>query len=121
FFASNGVEALRTALNRAYRVPETRSLVFRRAQSFVFVIIATLCFLAVSLLVVLAPVIARFSEQHMPWVSEHIDSTAAWRYSLTAAVIVFALIAVHLWLPAGRRRLSQILPGVSVTLLAWMA
>ncbi|TAM97097.1 MAG: YihY/virulence factor BrkB family protein, partial [Rhizobiaceae bacterium] len=42
FFASNGIEALRVALNRAYRVTEERSFVFRRIQSLAFVLIATL-------------------------------------------------------------------------------
>ena len=32
FFASNGVEALRTSLNRAYRVSESRGLFYRRAK-----------------------------------------------------------------------------------------
>ena len=30
FFASNGIEALRTSLNRAYRVTETRAIIYRR-------------------------------------------------------------------------------------------
>lgn len=121
FFASNGIEALRTALNRAYRVVETRSLAFRRAQSLVFVLIATISFLAVSLLVVFAPYIAAFSERHMPWLASHLGSTAAWRYSLAAIVIILALIAVHVWLPAGKRRFIEILPGVGITLVAWIA
>ena len=55
FFASNGIEALRTSLNRAYRVVETRSFIFRRIQSLVFVLIATVGFLAISVLLVFAP------------------------------------------------------------------
>src|SRR6201988_2629812 len=39
YFASNGIEALRTSLNRAYRVVETRSFLFRRFQSLVFLLI----------------------------------------------------------------------------------
>src|SRR5262245_11155205 len=41
YFASNGIEALRTSLNRAYRVVETRSFLYRRLQSLVFVLILT--------------------------------------------------------------------------------
>jgi hypothetical protein len=48
FFASNGIEALRTSLNRAYRVTETRSIIYRRLQSLAFVLIATIGFLAIS-------------------------------------------------------------------------
>ncbi|ESY53468.1 hypothetical protein X743_35465, partial [Mesorhizobium sp. LNHC252B00] len=37
YFASNGIEALRTSLNRAYRVTETRGIIYRRVQSIFFV------------------------------------------------------------------------------------
>jgi membrane protein len=93
---------------------------FRRAQSLVFVMIATICFLAVSVLVVLAPFITEFSERHLPWLASHLGTTAAWRYTIATTVIVVALIAVHAWLPDGHRRLTQILPGIAVTLIAWI-
>ena len=41
FFASNGIEALRVGLNRAYRVLDTRSMFYLRAQSLAFVVLAT--------------------------------------------------------------------------------
>ena len=62
FFASNGVEALRTSLNRAYRVVETRSFIFRRFQSLAFVLIATIGFVVISVLLVFAPLLARLAE-----------------------------------------------------------
>ena len=55
YFASNGVEAMRVSLNRAYRISERRSFVFCRLQSLAFVLVATLGMMAISLLLVLAP------------------------------------------------------------------
>jgi membrane protein len=46
YFASNGVESLRTALNRAYRVRERRSILFCRFQSLFFVITGTIGLMA---------------------------------------------------------------------------
>jgi len=40
--ASNGIEAMRTALNRSYRSAETRSIWFRRTQSIVLVALGPL-------------------------------------------------------------------------------
>src|SRR5690606_12601415 len=60
-FASNGIEALRVSLNRAYRVAEDRSFVRRRLQSLAFVFIATLAFLAISVLLVLAPLVGHIA------------------------------------------------------------
>src|ERR687898_319377 len=68
FFASNGIEALRTSLNRAYRVTETRSFLFRRVQSLVFVLIATAGFLAISVLLVFAPLLARLAVANFEWI-----------------------------------------------------
>ncbi len=121
FFASNGVEALRTSLNRAYRVGEPRSLLFRRIQSLVFVFIATASFLAVSYLLVLAPLASDFAGKHLPWLAPYVGTTAIWRYSMASLIIIVALVAVHFWLPAGKRRFRQVIPGICITLLAWTA
>ena len=120
-FASNGVEALRVSLNRAYRVTETRSFVMRRLQSLLFVLLATIGFVAVSVLLILAPILARFAEIHMPWIGPYTGTITVWRYIIAATVIVVALMAVHLWLPAGKRRFNDILPGMIFTVIAWVA
>ncbi|HEU4987317.1 MAG TPA: YihY/virulence factor BrkB family protein [Rhizobiaceae bacterium] len=120
-FASNGVEALRTSLNRAYRVAETRSFIYRRLQSFAFVMIATVGFLVISVLLVFAPLIGRVAERNLEWLEPYMGTITLWRYIIAATVIVAALIAVHIWLPAGRRRFVDILPGIVFTLIAWVA
>ncbi len=120
FFASNGIEALRTSLNRAYRVSETRSFIFRRIQSIVFVLIATVGFLAISVLLVLAPLIARLAVAQATWIEPYTGTFTLWRFVVASAVIVLGLIAVHAWLPAGRRRFVDIVPGIIFTLIGWL-
>jgi membrane protein len=120
FFASNGIEALRTSLNRAYRVTETRSFIFRRVQSLVFVLIATAGFLAISVLLVFAPLLARLAVANFDWIEPYMGTITLWRYIIASAVIVLGLFAVHYWLPAGKRRLTQIVPGIIFTLVAWL-
>jgi membrane protein len=119
FFASNGIEALRTSLNRAYRVTETRSFIFRRIQSLVFVIIATAGFLAVSLLVVFEPLIRR-ATANFEWLEPYLGTTTLWRFMIASTVIVLGLIAVHFWLPDGKRRFTEIVPGIVFTLVSWL-
>lgn len=120
FFASNGIEALRTSLNRAYRMTETRSLIYRRAQSIVFVLIATAGSLAISLLLVFAPLLARLAEVHFDWIGPYMGTITLWRFVIASAVIVFALFAVHIWLPMGRRSIVSIMPGIAFTLIGWL-
>jgi membrane protein len=121
FFASNGIEALRTSLNRAYRVTETRSLIFRRVQSLAFVIFATFAFLVISVLLVFAPLIARFAKAQFDWIEPYTGTITLWRFVIASAVIVLGLVAVHFWLPAGKRRFVDIVPGIIFTLAAWLA
>ena len=121
FFASNGIEALRVSLNRAYRVAESRSLIMRRLQSFAFVLIATMGFLAISILLVLAPLVARIAEREFIWLAPYMGTITLWRYIIASSVIVVGLVCVHFWLPAGKRRIRDILPGIVFTLFGWVA
>ena len=120
FFASNGIESLRTALNRAYRVVETRSFVFRRVQSLAFVFIATVGFVAISVLLVFAPIIVRLALENFERLESYLGTITLWRYVIASVVIVLGLIAVHVWLPAGRRRFVDIVPGIIFTLVGWL-
>ena len=120
FFASNGVEALRTSLNRAYRVSETRSFFFRRFQSLAFVFLATIVFVVISLFLVFAPLLGRLAVAKFEWLGPYMGTITLWRYVIACVVIVFGLVAVHVWLPAGERRFLGILPGIIFTLVGWV-
>jgi len=118
-FASNGIEALRVSLNRAYRVAEDRSFIYRRLQSLLFVFVATLSFLAISVLLVLAPLIGHIAVGAMPWLEPYMGTITLWRYIIASSVLLIGLVIVHLWLPAGRRTLTEIAPGIIFTIAAW--
>ncbi|RUM97741.1 YihY/virulence factor BrkB family protein [Pseudaminobacter arsenicus] len=120
FFASNGIEALRTSLNRAYRVIETRSFIYRRLQSLAFVVIATVGFLVISVLLLFAPILARLAQANFEWVRPYMGTITLWRFIIASTVIVLGLIAVHFWLPAGKRRFTAIVPGIIFTLIGWL-
>jgi membrane protein len=121
YFASNGIEALRVGLNRAYRVVESRSIFVLRAQSLGFVVAATLGFVIVSTLLVVAPIAVGIAEKHLPWIRPFTGTITVWRFVIAVLVIVGGLIAVHMWLPAGRRRFRDIIPGLIFTLVFWVA
>ncbi len=120
YFAASGVEALRVALNRAYREKETRSLIFRRLQSIGFVLVAAVGMAAISILLVLAPLALRIAENWMPWIEPYAGTISIWRYLIAVIVLVGGLLAVHSWLPDGKRPFVLILPGVVLTLVAWV-
>lgn len=120
FFASNGIEALRIALNRAYRVTESRSFIVTRLQSLFFVVLATLGFMAISLLLILAPLAFRIAEQWVPGVETLSFTVGFWRYVIALSVLIIGLFIVHRWLPAGRRSFTSLVPGIAMTIAAWL-
>jgi membrane protein len=112
YLASNGVEAVRTALNRAYRVVDRRSLVFRRLQSIIFVLIGTGGFVILAGVGVLAAAIPAL----VPF-----ETTFAYAgIIVTSVLVIVALVVAHVVLPAGRPPWPKLWPGIVATLVAWL-
>jgi membrane protein len=119
YFASNGVEALRVALNRAYAVVEMRRWYWLRLESIAYTLIAAFTALAMAFLIVLGPLIIEAARRHIPLFVESNESILTWlRYGITIGALVVALFILHAWLPAGRRSFLQIMPGIIFTVAA---
>jgi membrane protein len=119
YFASNGVEALRVALNRAYAMIEPRRWYWLRLESIGYTLIAAFTSLAMAFLIVLGPLIIEAVRRHIPLVVETNEQFLNLsRYGITIAAMIAALFILHAWLPAGRRSFGQILPGIIFTLVA---
>ncbi|MEM8811569.1 MAG: YihY/virulence factor BrkB family protein [Pseudomonadota bacterium] len=121
FLASNGVEAFRVALNRAYRVSETRNFLILRLQSFVFVLLGALGLLSLAFLIVLGPILWHTVVDAVPPLEGFQKHFVFARFGIGISVLFVALVLAHFWLPAGRRRLISVLPGIGLTLCLWMA
>jgi membrane protein len=119
YFASNGVEALRVALNRAYAVIEPRRWYWLRLESIGYTLVAAITSLAMAFLIVLGPLIIEAVRRYLPLAVEanerflHVS-----RYSIAVGALIVALLILHAWLPAGRRSFLQILPGIVFTMVA---
>jgi membrane protein len=119
YFASNGVEALRVALNRAYAVVEPRRWYWLRLESIGYTLVAAVTSLLMAFLIVLGPLIIEAVRLYIPLkveANERLLHLA--RYGITIAALIVALFILHAWLPAGRRGFLQILPGIVFTMLA---
>ena len=119
YFASNGVESLRVALNRAYSVIELRRWYWLRLESIGYTLVAAFTSLAMAFLIVLFPLMLEAARRHIPFfveTNEHFLNVT--RYSVTIGALVVALFILHAWLPAGRRGFLQILPGIIFTMVA---
>jgi membrane protein len=119
YFASNGVEALRVALNRAYAVVEPRRWYWLRLESIGYTLVAAISSLAMAFLLVLGPLIIEAVRSYLPLLVHanerflHVS-----RYGITIGALIIALFILHAWLPAGRRSFLQIVPGIVFTMVA---
>jgi membrane protein len=119
YFASNGVEALRVALNRAYSVAEPRRWYWLRLESIGYTLVAAITSLAMAFLIVLGPLIIEAVRRHVPLtVANNENFLNLARYGITVTALTVALFILHAWLPAGRRGFLQILPGILFTMVA---
>jgi membrane protein len=121
YFASSGIDSLRIALNRAYNVAETRPFWLLKLESIAYVLVAAFLLLALGFLIVLAPLAFATAVKYAPWLVVQEQTFTYTRYTVAAIVIVIALVVAHKWLPGGRRRFRDILPGLGVTLVLWLA
>lgn len=122
FFATSAIETMRAALNGAYRVQETRSYPYCLLISMGFVFVSAVTALVLTWAVVFGPGIAA---QFQPgWAKTLFDSTwlgPGMRYLLAGVVIAVQLLAFHLLLAAGRRRLADVWPGIALSIVLWLA
>jgi membrane protein len=121
YFASSGIESLRIALNRAYGVRERNPWWVMRLESIGYVLVGAISMIALAFLIVLGPLIWAAAVKYVPWLAPFQSVVSFIRYVVASSVIIVALIIVHKWLPAGHRSFSEIMPGIFVTLILWLA
>jgi len=120
YFSSNGIESLRIGLNRAYGVVETRPWWLLRLESIDYVLVAALALIALAFLIVLGPLILWTATRYFSGLSQFQVTLTFLRFGVATVVLVIALVLVHKWLPAGKRSLLDIAPGIIVTLAMWL-
>ncbi|SDR29170.1 YihY/virulence factor BrkB family protein [Pseudovibrio sp. Tun.PSC04-5.I4] len=120
WFSSNGVEAMRVGLNRAYRQKDTRSWYFCRAQSILAVLVGTAVLMISTFLIVFGPLAWEWVVHLAPVMEQFSYKANIVRYGVTSLLLLSALLAAHLYLPAGNRRFWEVLPGIILTMILWI-
>jgi membrane protein len=121
YFASSGIESLRIGLNRAYGLTEARPWWLLRLESIGYVLVAAVGLLALAFLVVLGPLVFRAALSYVDWLAPLEGHYNIARFSLAAFVLTLSLLILHMWLPAGRRQVEEVWPGIVATLALWLA
>lgn len=118
--AMAGVDSVRVALNRAYDLKEQRSMAKLYGQNTAFIIVAAFGLLAVALLIIGVPLLLAALEHYAPGIREAAAPLSIWRYPVAILLLLVGLTTAHRILPARSLPFRQILPGVGLTLAAWL-
>lgn len=120
WFSSNGIEALRAGLNRAYKVTEERPIWRLRLQSIGFVIAGGLLLFFVSLVVIVGPVVWKALGPAADRLLETELMFITARYAIAVVLLFFGLLLLHRWLPNTKQAYARVLVGVTVTVVLWV-
>lgn len=121
WFASSGVEALRSGLNRAYKVGEQRAIWWLLLQSIAVVIVSAVITFFLSLAVIFGPLVWRLFGPEIDTLLETRMVFTTMRYVVAVVLLVGALLLLHRSLPNSRQAFADVLPGVCVTAVLWLA
>ncbi len=111
WFAVGGVDGVRVGLNRAYGIHETRSTVALYGLQTAMVVLASLALVLVGYLLVLAPRAGSWLHTLLPGFEPASVTVGLIRYPAAAVILIAALFAAHVFLPARRTRILQYLAG----------
>lgn len=119
--ATNGVENLRDGLNRAYKVRETRSFVYRRIEATLFIIVGAIGLIFVAFVLVGTPFAWRFLETRLSWLDQFVFSFTIAQYALAVFLLWAILLALHKLLPDLRHHKRQMRWGIGLTIIGIIA
>ena len=115
--ASNGVEAIRIGLDRAYDVDDSRHVALSRLISVGVVLSGFAIFIVLAVLIVFAPLVFLLIEH---WWSVKIPFQADLiRYVVGLAVLTATIWGMHRLLPSRSMRGFRLMPGVLATVIIW--
>ena len=118
--AMGGVDSVRVGLNRAYDIRETRSMWWLYFQNVLFVIGSAVFLLVFALLIVFAPVMIQVAELYAPALKGHFVTIEQLRYPIGITLLTAGVLFCHRVLPAKTLSVLEVLPGVVITVVAWV-
>ncbi|NDW43349.1 YihY/virulence factor BrkB family protein [Ruegeria sp. PrR005] len=119
YFASNGVDAVREAMSRAYHDTDTRPFWKTRLLCIGLVVGGGAIVMAVAAMEVVMPIYTNLVTQALPGEAPDWLSVERLSWIFIVAMPAGGVLICHAILPAKRHSLVQILPGVLLTLLLW--
>ncbi|GCF93940.1 hypothetical protein NRIC_18310 [Enterococcus florum] len=118
--ASKGVNALQTALNRAYGVEDRGNFVISRIVSVGMVAVLLVAIIGVALFFSIGQVVMDALQPLLGFSTEYIDIFTTLRWPVTVVGLLLILSALYMVIPNARVPFKYTLPGTATTTIGWM-
>lgn len=118
--SSKGVNALQTALNRAYGVEDRGNFVISRIVSVGMVGVLLMAVIAIALFFSVGQLIMDSLQPLLNFSTTYIDIFTRLRWPVTLLGLLIILSAIYMVIPNARIRLKYTLPGTIFATLGWM-
>ena len=119
--ASSGMQAIRTALNRAYGVERGMPFWKARIKVTLFTIVVGAGVLVAFSSVVVMPYLSQLLQRHAAHRTEVLWLYSGVRYGLAFLVLIVLYALVYAWLPDVHQGIRTVLPGAVVGAALWVA
>ncbi len=124
-FASNAINVLMKLLNKAYGVPETRSVWRIRALTLWVIILFVLAVIVITNLIIMGKVILLFLDRHLDLHEPLIAAINYARWPVTFLMLFIIGFIIYYFIPnisaSFKNHLLSTLPGTLFFTLAWLA
>jgi membrane protein len=118
--AMGGVDSVRVGLNRAYDVPEHRTVWLLYAIDVLFVVATAFILLAVASLIIFFPVALKLINTFAGGLPASLLQVDQFRFPLALLLLLLGVHAAHRILPAKRLGWRDVWPGVLLTIIGWV-
>ncbi|MBO1308245.1 YihY/virulence factor BrkB family protein [Enterococcus sp. 669A] len=118
--SSKGVNALQTALNRAYGVDDRGNFVISRIVSVGMVGLLLMAVIAIALFFSVGQIIMDGLQPLLGFSTAYIETFTRLRWPITLLGLLIILSAIYILIPNAKVRLRYTLPGTIFATLGWM-
>jgi len=116
--ATNGIESARDGLNRAYKVTERRSFLWRRVQGVLFIVLGAVGLIGANFILVGAAPAWDYLVARLPVLAEFSFGFLAIKWSMALALLWAVLFAFHKFLPDLKGHKRSLRWGIFVTMVS---
>ena len=118
--ASNGMNAIVKALNRAYKVDETRSYIVTRGMSIFLTFGMIFVFMIALLLPVFGKQIGMYLFSQFGFSSYFVNLWNALRFVLSGVILFIVFVGIYYFAPSKKIRCVTAIPGAIVATIGWV-